>query len=96
MTIGVADVIKLRDELVSRGRTGAEVLMGLRSELYGLLELESPLPGPDVVTDADRIAADHARAKDKHFTSAHHWVQKKHATSLWQQVDGLVSEAGIR
>jgi len=96
MTIGVADVIRLRDDLVARGRTGTEVLMGLRSELYGLLELESPLPPPEAVTDAHRIEADHARAKDPHFTSAHHYIQKLHATGLWQRVDQLVAEAGVR
>lgn len=96
MTIGVADVIKLRDALTARGFTTAEVLMGVRGELYGLLELESPLPGPDAVTDAHRIEADHARAEDKHFTSAHHFIQKRHATGLWQRVDALVAEAGVK
>lgn len=96
MTIGKAEALMLRDNLIARGRTGAEVLMGLRSELYGLLELESPLPGPEVVTDAHRIEADHARATDPHFSSAHHYVQKKHATALWQRVEALVAEAGVK
>lgn len=96
MTIGKAEVLTLRDNLVARGRTGAEVLMGLRTELYGLLELESPLPGPEAVTDAHRIEADHARASDPHFSSAHHFIQKRHATGIWQRVEALVAEAGVK
>lgn len=96
MTVTAADVIRVRDELVARGRTGAEVLMGVRSEVYGLLELDSPLPGADAVRDEHRIEADKARALDPHFTSAHHWLQKLHASSLWAQVDRLVAEAGVK
>ena len=96
MSVTKEDVLRLRDDLMARGRTGSDVLMGLRAELYALLELESPLPGEDAVTDQHRIDADKARKHDKHFTSAHHYIQKVHATGLWQRVDQLVAEAGVR
>jgi len=96
MTVTVNDVLGLRDSLVARGRTGAEVLMGLRAELYALLELESPLPTKSTVTVDHLVEAENARDADPHFTSAHHYVQKKHATALWHRVDELVEEAGVR
>lgn len=94
--ITVEDVRKMRDDLIARGRAGSDVLSGLRAELSGRLQEERPMPTQDMVTDEHRIAADHERAKDPHFTTALHYLQKKHALDIWTEVDRLVAEAGVK
>jgi hypothetical protein len=95
MTVTVNDVQRIRDEHVALGRTPSEVVMGTRTAVHALLQLEHPFPGPDQVTDAHRIASDRARALDPNHTDAHHWLQKEHGKALWKQADALCREAGV-
>jgi hypothetical protein len=95
MTVTVNDVQRIRDEHVSLGRTPEEVVMGTRTAVHALLQLEQPFPGDDEVTDEHRIAADHARARDPHLGGAHHWLQKQHGTKLWERTDELCRQAGV-
>ena len=50
------------------------------------------------VTDAEIIAFDRARAKDRDHRltqDAHHFVQKEHGKALWAEADRLIKAAGI-
>lgn len=96
MTVTVNDVQRIFKEHEDLGRTPAECVMGTRTSVFALLELESPPPTAEAVTDEHRIAADRARASDPHFTTAWHWLQKQHQTSLWQRADALCAEAGVK
>lgn len=94
--ITTEQVLAIRDDLVARGRVGAEVVQGVRTEVHALLQLEYPAPPESEVTDAHRIMADHARKTDPMLKDAHHFLQKAHQTNLWQQTDKIVSDAGVR
>lgn len=96
MTVTVNDVQRIFKEHQDLGRTQAECVMGTRTSVFALLELESPPPPAEAVTDQHRVDADRARAADPHFTSAHHWLQKTHQTSLWQRADQLCADAGVK
>lgn len=89
----VDDVKRLHNEHLSRFRTASLARQATRTEVQAILELQSPPPGPDTVTDEHRIASDKARATDPLHVDAAHWVQKTHQKGLWRQTDSLVQDA---
>ena len=94
-SLGRNDVLKLRDELVARGRVGAEIRQGVRTELSGLLELACPLPAESDVRVEHHAEADAFKRTDPNHTTTHHYIQKRHAMAIWAEVDRLVAEAGL-
>ena len=79
-TITTADVLALRDDLVARGRTGADVRQALRTELSGLLQLQCPPPGSSLTPEQ------HAERQANGFTDA------QQAAHLAHQMAQLTAE----
>jgi hypothetical protein len=93
--VTVADVLAIHKEAVERYGAGRDALQGTRSKLSELLQSQCPPPGPELVTDAHRIAADKAKKADPNHTDAHHWLQKQHGMALWRENDRLILAAGV-